>query len=351
MNLVSFPRYAYIQTSQPAGVALGSIWVDTDASPITSYLFNGSTWVSNAVDVGWVAKAIAQQSINILINSVAATSTLNDYDQIFVDDFTDADGTSDTIDTGNTTAIFSTDKYVNTSETPTGGTTEDNPEAPVDTDNGTGKVGMKVQFANTHSSLKVTKETSTNATKCYIQGSINGDVLATADFASHTAQFSGLSLSATTDYWIYVDADGGSFTFDRKVSGATLPTDTGEVNWISGCAAPAIDSGTRMFAIDAITYGQTFPNSDLIIQTNAITIPSGITYHQLYAKNSLAGTGSITYNISADNGVSWDEDQVLNTKNAFASSTGTTCLIKINLNGTGSGNTSQASNYGIIIYT
>jgi len=116
------------------------------------------------------------------------------------------------------------------------------------------------------------------------------------------------------------------------------------------------DTATRtdvyisIISITSGTFTGDITPANKIIQTNSFTIPSGITHHQLFCNNTLAGTGSINYDFSADNGSTYDTGQALDTKNTFAGTIGTTAILKINLDGVGSGNTSEASNYALMIW-
>jgi len=87
-----------------------------------------------------------------------------------------------------------------------------------------------------------------------------------------------------------------------------------------------------------------------IVQTNAITCVTGATHHQVYCKNTTAGTGTATYNISFDNGSTWDTTQAFNTLNNAGSTTGTQMILKLNLIGSLTPDTAEANNYGIMLF-
>lgn len=345
MMMISFPRYIYQQPDAPTNAPTGAIWVDTDASPITTYVWNGSSWLSLTTDVDWVAGVLAQLSINVLINSVAASATLNDYEMIFVDDFTDADGTSNTIDTGNTTALFVTDKYINGNTA----VTEDHGYASSGSDSVTAQSGVKVTMTANTTLTSVTRFNGGTADTCYLLDSSYVE-LANAAFSGDVATFNDYALLNGVSY-VIVCKNSNNSSYTRHFNNASTPMDP-DINgtnlvWNDGVNDVSLNA--NIYNVDLINLGKVPANR--IVQTNAITIPSGITNHQLYCKNALAGSGAITYDISADGGSTWDTGQALNSKNSFGATTGTSCKIKINLNGTGAGNTAQADNYGVIIYT
>ena len=139
----------------------------------------------------------------------------------------------------------------------------------------------------------------------------------------------------------------------QDTSVGTYPIADTNFDWIQGCKkvnGTITETPTEAFNVESIaTHRKNGANE--LVQTDTITIPSGITAHQLYCKSVIAGTGTITYDFSADGGSTWDTAQALDTKNSFGATTGTSCKIKINLNGSGDGNNAEAKNYGVIIYT
>ena len=333
-------RYVYTQATTPTGATEGSLWYNTTSKILKTY--DGSTWSEVTTDLTELEQQQLEQNINILINSASASSTLNDYDVMFLDIFTDSSGHSNTIDTGNTTADFAVDKYANNG----GGTEETNPTQPTTTESITGKCGMRVQFANSQDRLVCTKTSQCTATKAYVQTAYGSGVLATADFVGNVATFSGLSLSASTDYYILVDKEGSSYNNGYN-NGGSYPNDTGEINWVAGYNKDGNTNSTYSRAWQKIAYGGV--PEDLIVQTNAETITSNPLAHQLYCHNTLAGEGSVTYDVSFDGGSTWVTGQSLNTKNTDVHN-GSSMVIKINLNGVGAGNTSSIKDYAIMLY-
>ena len=332
---MSFPRYVYQQDAQP-----------TDATPVTIYVYNGTSWLSLTSDTSYIADVISQMGLNILINSVAATATLNDYDELFVDNFTDADGTSNTIDTGNTTAGFSSLSYANYAAL----VTEAHGLAIENSGATTNYYGVKITtHAADVSLISVTKHASCTATKVSLFEN-DGTPVSSATFSGEVATFATAeTLTASTSYRLEFHSDGGSYNKQNNES-PSYPYNETLLDYVGGSRTSGTEDSSmnNIVSLDARLSGAA---ADSIIQTKAITIPSGVSGHQLYCKNTLAGTGAITYDFSADGGSTWDTDQPLNAKNDFEATMGTSCIIKINLEGTGAGNTAIAENYGIIIFT
>jgi len=113
-------RWLYVQATTPTGVVEGQLWYDIASNMLKSY--DGSSWneisaVSQA-ELTALKEQDAIHSINILRNSAADTLTDMDYSNMYVDVMTDSTGYSNTIDTGNTTATFTTDNYHNTLSIP-----------------------------------------------------------------------------------------------------------------------------------------------------------------------------------------------------------------------------------------
>ena len=335
---VTIPKkYVYVQSDSPTGASEGALWYDTDTSVLYSY--DGSSWTDITQDVAYLEKQNLEQNINILINGASASSTLNDYEDMFLDLFTDADGEDDTVDTGNTTAYFSTNKY-------------DNGTAIVDAHGETGagtqsvtlKCGAKINTNTACTLTKVTKFGTSGATECYIATGADGSgQLATASFSGNDATFN-LSLSDATTYYVLCDKGGSSFT--SRGPGATYPISDTNLDWTAGVVSQS-ESSTEMRDVESVTT--TVAPADKIVQTNMITITSNPTGHQVYCHNTTAGTGSVDYDISFDNGSTWVTGQSLNTKNTSVHA-GSQMILKLNLNGTGSGNTAEASDYAIMLY-
>ena len=340
------PVYVYTQSITPNDVTEGKIWVDTTTNPPLTKISDGTTYNALSTDLSSLLTRQFEQGLGILKLEADGTLTTQDYTTMFLDLFSDVTGYDNTIDTGNTTAFFDTDKYINLGGTPTD---ESINQATTDQSQ-TAKSGMAIT-ADVDSLLNsITKVAGCDATICYIHARVGGALLGQANFSGDIATFlPPIKLTATEIYEAIVDKAGNSYS-SRYLGGQSHPEDTGNLTWEGAILTlnSSIETGYNRTIYNANVSPS--ENINLIVQTNAITITTAQTSHQVFTENTLAGTGAISYDISFDNGSTWDTDQALNTKNARACTTGTQMIIKLNLNGTGASNTSEASNYAVMLW-
>lgn len=306
--------------------------------------------VADANDIveafAFIDKQQLEQNINILINSAAALSILEPYDEMFLDIFNVAAGNDGTVDTGSTTSSFEGDKYVNSLEV------EDFLNGGFDQSSSTVvRSGWEI-LVNTDGIVPIVKKSPTcTSTKCYLTNS-TGTIIETVSFIGDVATFT-TSLSVSTTYNIVTGSDGSNYTRHFKATHVAVPvagvnvdfTDAVTLSNATGSGTISLPaSGSNLISI--ISSGVP---SDTIVQTNAITVTADPNAHQLFCHNNVAGSGSVTYDISFDGGSTFDVNQPLNTKNATIK-TGSSMIIKLNLNGTGSGNTSESKDYATMLY-
>lgn len=287
----------------------------------------------------------SQLAINILINSAAISSTLNPYDEMVLDIFNSASGQDGTVDTGNTTAGYEFESYYNGSFGSNVGETTGE-VITSNTVNFSTKGGLKITTKSNQVKIGiVTKETGDNSTHAYLLDS-SKVVLKTVTFTGDNADLDVL-LSANTTYYIASDLNGASNSRKNKSSGATYPY-SGTYLDIVGALYQGADNIGRVVTFTTIN-AEIFSASNTIVQTNAQTITANPIAHQVYSHFNLAGTASITYDISFDGGSTWVTGQALNTYNTSVHS-GSSLKIKLNLNGTGSGNVVSASDYAVMLF-
>ena len=101
---------SFVQEGEPADLSEGNLWYSTTDKKL--YVSDGTSYeeVSIETDLTQLEQQQLEQNLNILINSASA-SVLNDYDDMYLDIFSDSNGYDNTIDTASGTAIFDTDKY------------------------------------------------------------------------------------------------------------------------------------------------------------------------------------------------------------------------------------------------
>ena len=332
------PQYVYVQTTEPSDKTAGKLWYNTTAKAL--YSSDGTNYKTMEIDTTEIQTLIQENAINILINSAGATTTLNDWDTMEADIFTDSDGYLDTIDTGNTTAVFSSDKYTTSSNT-----ADENSITGWGNGNTTYYRGFDITATNNCNLVSATKESSCTATKCYIYNASN-ELLGTATFSGDIATFSNVSLTASVSYRIGVGKDG-AYYMGRSSAGQSYPIAKTNITYTGACAN-IITGGNNDCAYNLLSI-TTSISSDSIVQTNTETITANPTAHQVYCKNTTTGTGTATYNISFDNGSTWVTNQTFNTKNKSVHN-GTQLILKVNLNGAGAGNTAEAENYAVMLF-
>jgi len=297
-----------------------------------------------AVDYSFLVDRQLEQALNILINSAAAASTLNDWDEMFVDIFSDADGTSNTIDTGNTTATWDTDHY----ETADYIVEEAHGENTTSTRSISTKAGMKITTgANALKLNSVTKYSDCAGTLAYLEDATRTPIATSNAFSGDTATFgTPQDLAANTTYYVQIDKSGAGYTESRDLA-ASYPIVGTLLNWVG--AWDGSDFTDRTENIASINVSDLASSSKFVIQTNAITIEADPLGHQVYCHKTLAGTGAIDYDISFDNGVTEVTGQALGQKNEGVHA-GSQMILKLNLTGKAATNTAEADDYGVLLY-
>ena len=267
---------------------------------------------------------------------------------MYLDIITDADGSDNTIDTANTTALFNVSKYENRI---IGGATTDHiwTNSFSQTGNWAHMGGMRFSSSTDTNLYSVTKQTSNTCTTVALRSTSGGANIATATYTGNVATFSTpVAITASTNYWVVHTETGTQHTYQG--SGSSFPTTSNGVTFDLGLnpTTGTEDAQNGGYDISSIqTIGLVI--NDTIVQTNAQSITANPTAHQLFCHSSIAGTGAITYNISFDGGTTWVTDQALNNKNTSVHA-GSSMVLKINLDGTGAGNTSETPDYALMLF-
>lgn len=342
VNDISIPlKYVYVQSTTPADLTEGKLWYNTSDNAL--YTSNGTNYVALDFDTSYIDQQQLEQNINILINSASASSTLNDYDEMFLDIFTSAGGELSTVDTGNTTANLITDAYENSVNS-----TENHGKTITSTTSKTGKCGLRITTGT--DALRIfsfNKGANSTATKGYLLDADQNVLIGATSFVSNTCTFATpYILEPETDYILCVDADGASY--NDCYSNDAFPQAGTLLNWTGVLNGSGVVNATDGYKdIQSCVINSIVGN--VIIQTNAETITANQTHHQLFCHSTLTGTATLTYDISFDGGTTWDTNQSLNTKNV-SGHTGSSMIIKLNLNGTGGGNLAKLKDYAIMLY-
>jgi hypothetical protein len=343
--LMSFPQAIIKQTTAPTNVNAGTLWWDTD--DLLLYYYTGTSWlqISSSSNNAGYESMIAQISLEILRLSAEGTLTAPDYDNMFVDYFSDADGQDGTIDTGNTTAQFSTDSYKNG-----GSLDEAHGNALGSASTYTNKAGVKITPSVNVTLTQVTKNSNVDATTCYLMDS-SESVIDSQTFTGNNATFSQ-SLTASTKYIIAVDKGGASYN-NYRGGVDDFPKTKTNFEYTYGYEQGLASNGDYNWYNEITSIETEAVPSDKIIQTNAQALEFAPAYIFIHSKDkTLAGTGSITYDVSFDGGSTWDStDNALDSKIAVTDGSSKNMIIKLNLNGTGSGNTASCKDYEVVLWS
>ena len=313
------PQVVYVQATTPSDLTEGKLWYNTITKEI--YTSNGSSYVAMETDLSDLQKQNLEQDLNILINSVASSSTLNDWEEMFVDEFTDADGTSDTRNTGNTTALFSSSLYAN---------------------------GGVVNLTNPTEAGSTSPTYVTIKTFSGINGLVTDNITNEIKSGTSDTMFCRMKFIYDDESTEYSNEQTLTNTTSYTAKTYTNPSQAKIITQIEVQNHTTNQQSANKEQLTVIAINMTPEN--LIVETNAITCVTAQTHHQVFSHNTVAGSGAVTYDISFDNGSTWDTAQALNTKNARASTTGTQMILKLNLNGVGGDNTAQADDYGVMLF-
>ncbi|MDD2286860.1 MAG: LamG domain-containing protein [Paludibacter sp.] len=111
---VTVPKqYVLVQATEPIGAFEGQLWYNTTTD--ITYIYQDDDWQQVTLDVSSsvleLATENAQQQIDIIELQANASVTPFDHDTLLSDTFSDADGFKDSVNTTNTTAVFSINGY------------------------------------------------------------------------------------------------------------------------------------------------------------------------------------------------------------------------------------------------
>lgn len=343
LNLISYPQIIVKQSSAPAITGASVLWRDSDDD--TLYFSDGASWqqFSSASDSAGYEQMISQVMLELLRLSAEGVLTAPDYNGLYCDYFSDADGQDGTIDTGNTTATHDgVDSYGNALYVPnlTG--------APVTSESAeSGLSGLKI-LTKSAGFIKVSKSANCTATKCHIYASDHSTLLEEVAFVGDVATFT-YELADATNYYLLADSDGGSYTrsYDTHSPFAIVCT---SLNFVGSFDSGA-DNSTHVFNLIGVDLIGTPANK--IVKTNAQALPFSPAYILVHAKDkTLAGTGAINYDISFDGGSTQDSTgNALDSKIAVTDGSSKNMIITINVNGVGAGNTAKLKDYGVLLWS
>jgi hypothetical protein len=256
------------------------------------------------------------------------------------DIYTDSDGYLDTIDTGNTTAIFLTDKYQNTL------ISDDwSKELVYHSSNPNTKLGFRIyNGAKTITNLVVNwKVHGANAVLKSADGSTTHQTVAVDGSGNSTFTF---DLQPNTEYLI--ESATGSTYYFNKLGDITTRLSSTDGNFEIG------SHGTDGWIHNVISVNATLlvVPADLVVQTNPQTIESGFTKFMIVANEETTGTGSVTYDITfnSDADTPTYQEDLESFKEYSIEEAGTSLILKQKLNIGASGGGASAYNWGVLLW-
>lgn len=281
-----------------------------------------------------------ENELNILELQSATAITPVTYSGSRTDIFTDADGFVDSVDIDNTSASFVTDKYTNeeTSVAIEAGSGTD------DTANFT--ITLTAKKIGFISRIDFNSDTGGSITTYRMDIIQNTVTLATAtrEFDTggrQTITFSEGNYSALLQQGTFtirfVNVNG-----NRYIRTLVMAGDSTAFSYASQ-TVPEHSGSTG-----DLTYTVTKGNQ--IVQSNTLTIGSGAKQFQIVTyRKTLTGTGTITADISFDNGSNYLTGVPLETITTIINR-GTQLIIKLNLNEGASSGTAECKGYGIAFW-
>jgi hypothetical protein len=264
---------------------------------------------------------IFNYKLEIIEIQANATLTPIDHDTTISDTFSDSDGYNDTVDTGNTTASFSTNKYARTNSS------DDNADLP-DSTGVTGneysvKAGVYLSPATSTQIRSVVKQTNSTDTIAYVYertGDTIGTLLGSATFIGDTASFSTpISVSSGSDYFVLTDK-GGSTRYVANGIASGFPYDSDGLNVTANYHLVNRNSQTNANqGIVSISYGDAAIETSKVIRLDLPPISGTVTHTQLVLNDPDRETGdNITYSLidtdtTEQTGLEIDEKNIITT--------------------------------------
>lgn len=344
-NLLAYPQFVYISATTPTDLTEGRLWYNTTLNEwYSSDGVSYSVIVENAENLNYL---IMENSINILELQAEASLTGGQSAYMLRDIYSDSGGFLNSVDIGNTTATFSTDKYTN---------------VPTETETTGGATGAGEDLATTHTLVLTALENGiinyvgdrrTNGASTWtIDIKQNGVTLATKNTSGTDTNVNTTFVLSDYSDLIRTDIDSGLFqiVFTRTSGTGTIQWANSDVTYSNANYSMTTqrpprsnDITTPTIKYKAITFTTT------IVQTSAATISSGISKFQIFTFNeSVTGAGSITYDISFDNGAHYQTGITAGEETAITN-TGTQLIIKQNLILSEMG-TAEADGYAVMFW-
>ena len=281
-----------------------------------------------------------EQDINILYNAIASTSTNKDYSATYLDIMSDSTGYDDTINTGNTTATFDTDAYVNYTTGANDSMSKNTTSAGYLAE----RVGIFTANSDGYiSSVLAGCNDNPNGTYiCEIQNA-SDEVIATKTVnvsagTTFTFNFSLSDYSETLQNGQNFKVKVARGTSSQGVAGSSASGSSGSGGFttVSGDISHGYNgTGTITFNSLSVSSG--------IIETNAIELDETPVYFQVFSHYS----GNSLFDISFDNGTTWITNNNFNEKIEVTQPNTGQMILKFNMGGV---TTESLPDYAVHIY-
>jgi hypothetical protein len=326
---------------QPSAVDY-SLWINPDTNE--SFFSDGTKWTELPSGGSATDSVIIDNALDILELQATATLTGGTSANMIRDIYTDANGYLNTIDTATTTSSFLTNKYFNILSDEASGDTTSDPNTFTNASNafdGNDATTASKTIGTASASLGKTfdaKMINKAKIKCsFEKGSGTGGAfdikLQTYDGAVWTDKYTiydaGLVFSAMTETIF------------------TIPLQNIETNCQGIRILFTNGSPTNVICkLYTLAYGSTI---NTIVQTNMQTLESTPSKAIVFSwRDEVTGTGSITADVSFDNGTNY-KTMNLNTEYSI-DDIGTELILKLNLNAGASSGTAETKGYGVLFW-
>lgn len=309
---------ATIRTETEPSAADYQFWIKPSTNE--AFFSDGTTW--QEIPTGAPATAILgiENALNILEIQAADTITPDTSAQIVSDIFSDTTGYNNTIDTGNTTADFSVDEYVNYINL----LTQDLTEISINETSFT----KKREFTGLNNYIPFIKLNTKYYTPAYYS-----IIYVKFIFTDDTTYTTPQQTATTSTYQTYTFYNNSTSKSIKSV----------EI-WarVSKAYTEHIDD-VKVYEIGSI-------GTNKLIQTSKIDLPSTPSKFIVFAfRDNTTGTGNITADISFNNGANYQTGVNLNTETSIIDA-GDEMILKLNLNAGASSGTAEAKGYGVLFW-
>lgn len=282
-----------------------------------------------------LTNAVLQNQLAILDIQATDTLTAGTTANMFRDIYSDSGGYLNEVDTGNTTAVFNVDEYSNGFEetkTETGSPTDSTSLTLNGTAVETGIV-TEVKFFNNGDTDTFTAKINQNSIELASKS------------AEITTGTSGTISFILGDYANEISDTTDSGNFDIAITRAgtgTIRNFTGQSD-----STGLFTYSSQPFPNGHVKYKIT--NTDKIVQTNSETVSSPGTFQIFTWQPTTSGTGTITYDVSFNGGSNYQTGIEAGTETEITN-TGSSLIVKQNLNAGASEGTAEAKGFGIMFW-